>query len=726
MAKPVLTVDKIMSQSFLGTSPSEVRWSCDGSKLYFKWRPVSEEKPELYEVPVSGGLPRKLSKEEKKSVQSFEAVYSEDRKYAAYEMDDNIYLYDKEKCKRIPLCETGDKTSSPRFTKDDSAVYYQQGNNMFLAPIEGGIVQLSCFKPEKEEEKEKTENQKWIAEQEKEFFDHIRKCIEEEEEKKEDKPEPYYLKEKESIQDFYLSHDLKKIVFTLVEKKKLAIKPIIPDFVTKTGYTKDIETRHKVGDRVDSRKMGIQDTKTGKIVWIDHGHGERGVELSFIEWSDDGLWALLSALSTDFKDHWFMLLDPATGKAEILTTLHNDAWINWKNHDAGFLSDESIYYLSETDGWQHLYTMDIVDRTPVQVSKGEYEISNPRLSRDKSTLYADSSEDDLGERHLYAFDTKTWKRTKVTSMEGKNETFLSHDEKKIALLHSYSNKPTELYVMENNAQAEAVQLTETPSPEWKSYPWVVPKIITFTARDGVKVRARLYKPEGFKGGPAVFFVHGAGYMQNVHKWWSNYFREYMFHHLLLDNGYAVMDIDYRGSAGYGADWRTAIYRYMGDKDLSDQVDGAKYLVEEHGAYPERLGIYGGSYGGFITLMALFTNPDVFRAGASLRPVTDWTHYSHTYTGRILNLPHDDEEAFKRSSPIYHAEGLKNHLLICHGMVDTNVHFQDTVRLAQRLIELRKENWEVAIYPVENHGFTEETSWADEYRRIFKLFMSVLK
>ena len=120
-------------------------------------------------------------------------------------------------------------------------------------------------------------------------------------------------------------------------------------------------------------------------------------------------------------------------------------------------------------------------------------------------------------------------------------------------------------------------------------------------------------------------------------------------------------------------------------------------------------------------MGLFTEPDVFEAGAALRSVTDWAHYNHWYTSRILNLPDSDEEAYRKSSPIYFAEGLEGHLLIAHGMVDTNVHFSDVVRLAQRLIELGKENWEMAVYPVENHGFVEPSSWTDEYRRIFELF-----
>jgi dipeptidyl aminopeptidase/acylaminoacyl peptidase len=156
------------------------------------------------------------------------------------------------------------------------------------------------------------------------------------------------------------------------------------------------------------------------------------------------------------------------------------------------------------------------------------------------------------------------------------------------------------------------------------------------------------------------------------------------------------------------------------------VDGAKWTVDNLNVDPKRIGIYGGSYGGFITLMAMFTTPDVFAAGAALRPVTDWAHYNHSYTASILNTPQGDVEAYRQSSPIYFAEGLKGALLICHGMVDTNVHFQDTVRLMERLIELRKENWQVAAFPVEDHGFQRGDSWADEYKRILKLFETQLQ
>ena len=278
--------------------------------------------------------------------------------------------------------------------------------------------------------------------------------------------------------------------------------------------------------------------------------------------------------------------------------------------------------------------------------------------------------------------------------------------------------------MQENLPAKTpMQITnKSTSEEFKSYTWREPKMVTLGASDGATIYGRLYEPDAAKkNGAAVIFVHGAGYLQNVHYWWSSYFREYMFNNLLTDKGYTVIDVDYRASSGYGRNWRTGIYRYMGGKDLDDNVDAIKYLIKVYGIDSNRVGMYGGSYGGFITLMTLFTKPDVIKAGAALRPVTDWAHYNHGYTSNILNEPFTDSLAYARSSPINFAAGLKNHLLICHGMVDVNVNFQDVVRLTQRLIELGKDNWQIAPYPLEDHGFVEPSSWTDEYKRILKLF-----
>ncbi|HEY5219766.1 MAG TPA: prolyl oligopeptidase family serine peptidase, partial [Gemmatimonadaceae bacterium] len=291
------------------------------------------------------------------------------------------------------------------------------------------------------------------------------------------------------------------------------------------------------------------------------------------------------------------------------------------------------------------------------------------------------------------------------------------------------NRPPELFVMKNSPGAAESQLTTSPIRDWLAFNWINPKIIHVRADDGAEVPARLWEPKdvGAKpNGSAVIFVHGAGYLQEVVNYWGPYPREFMFNQYLAAHGYIVLDLDYRASAGYGRDWRTAIYRWMGGRDLQDEADGSRYLTKTYGIPAKKIGIYGGSYGGFMTLMAMFTAPDDFGAGAALRSVTDWAHYNQGYTAQILNLPQDDTLAYHRSSPIFYADGLKGPLVMFHGMVDTNVEFEDIVRLEQRLIELGKTGWELRPYPVENHGFVRPDSWTDEYTHIFQFYERTIR
>jgi dipeptidyl aminopeptidase/acylaminoacyl peptidase len=614
------------------------------------------------------------------------------------------------------------------------------------------------------------ESQEYVKNEERELIEAVRERAQNREEqeskrKQREKRKPFTPPAGQSVAGLQISPDGKYVIASVIQPPSGAKNAVVPNYITESAYTEEIPSRNKVGDEQTRTRLAIISVETGDVNWVDHGQKqpqanqrqaqppsqdseaqaseaqgaprrpqerERNVQLLNSQWSEDGKNAVAFARSADNKDRWALLIDPATGKTKALDHQHDDAWVGGPgSFTLGWLGDDkTIYFQSERDGWSHLYTASIDGGEPKQLTSGKFEVSDVRLSEDKTKFYFTSSEGDLGQRHLYSMPVTGGARVRITTMPGNNQANISPDESSLAIVRSYSNRPPELYIAPNKPNASAAeikQVTTSPIDEFFAYNWIDPPIVNFKASDGVEVPARLYKPAKWqKGGPAVLFVHGAGYLQNVHKWWSSYYREYMFHHLLMERGFLVMDVDYRASAGYGRDWRTAIYRHMGGKDLSDNVDAVKYLVAEHGVDPKRVGLYGGSYGGFITLMAMFTKPDVFAAGAALRPVTDWAHYNHGYTSNILNTPQSDAEAYKQSSPIYFAEGLKGALLICHGMVDVNVHFQDTVRLTERLIELRKENWELAPYPVEDHGFERPSSWADEYKRILKLFETNLR
>lgn len=775
-----LSVDSIMrGPRLVGYPPTAVYWSRDSQRVYFRWKQADEprlKETSLYVVNRDGSGLRRLSEDEARQAPPANGELSKDKTMTVFTDEGDVFIYDHAKGARRQITRTVDAETNVHFTFDQKRIYFTRLSNLYLMSLDGGsLEQITDIRtggaaaPASSPPKG-TDSQEYLKKEERALIDAVRERAEqrEEQEKKRkarEKRKPFSIPTGQNAVSLNLSPDGKYVIATISEPATGAKNIIVPNYVTESAYTEDIPGRSKVGDVQNRTRLVTIDTETGETKNIDHGQKlpatpppqrtemnatgstgaesqtnkppapkDRDVQLSQLQWSDDGKNAVLMGRSADNKDRWVMLLDAATGKTKILATVHDDAWVDGPGaFTLGWLPDNAhVYFESERDGFAHLYSVSINGGEPTQLTSGQFEVSDVRLSQDKTKFYFTSSEGSFFQRHLFSMPAAGGPRTQITGLPGQNQVDISPDETMLADVRSYSNQPPELYLipnqpMDEKASASLKPVTTSPIPEFFRKDWVDPQLVSFKARDGATVWGRLYVPSNYKGaGPAVLFVHGAGYLQNVHRWWSSYYREYMFHHLLRERGFVVLDIDYRGSAGYGRDWRTGIYRHMGGKDLTDHVDAVNYLVKEHGVDPKRVGLYGGSYGGFITLMAMFTEPDVFAAGAALRPVTDWAHYNNGYTSNILNLPQSDVEAYKRSSPIYFANGLKGALLICHGMVDVNVNFQDTVRLVEKLIELRKENWEVAPYPVEDHGFEREESWADEYKRILKLFVDNLQ
>jgi dipeptidyl aminopeptidase/acylaminoacyl peptidase len=732
-----LTIDYIMrGPNLVGYPPQNVRWAPDGKSVVFEWKvntDAFDRDPDTWVVGRDGKGLRKLSDAEKNDAPPRrEAEATKDRKRFVYADKGDIFLW--EGGRRKQLTNTIATESRPRFTSDEKRITFLRDDNLWLLE-DGAVRQLTNIvgsddksanaKLWDEKEKKGTASEEYLKAEERKLLETVERQAKKREEDEAEAKKAHPIKalrldKKQSLVDAWLTGDGKYVVATFRTEPEKGKRANVPEYVTESAYTEDIPSREKVGDVLPVTKVASIATSDGEVKWLEHGfkvkETDRDVRYDALVWSEDGMKVVVPVRARDNKDWWLLAFDPATGKTRVLASEHDDAWVRGPQDAIGFeADDETVYYLSEATGWMQLYAVPFRGGAPKQLTSGRFEIDDVALSNDRKTFYLTTSEESPHERHLYRMPVAGGARTKLTNKSGDHQAVVAPDGLIFADIYSYTNRPPELFV-------GGVQVTISPAKEFFDYPWLDVPIVHVPARDGKQVPARIYKPAGWqRGGPAVIFVHGAGYLQNVTRSWSYYYREYMFHHFLMEHGYLVLDADYRASAGYGRDWRTAIYRHMGGVDLDDQVDAAKWLVSEHGVDAKRIGIYGGSYGGFITLMALFTQPGVFAAGAALRPVTDWAHYNDQYTSNILNRPQDDPEAYRRSSPIYFAEGLKDRLLICHGMADVNVHFQDTVRLTQKLIELRKENWSVAPYPVEDHSFVEPTSWADEYKRIFKLF-----
>lgn len=760
-----LSIDKIMQDpKWIGSQPSGITWSENSSEIFFNWNPEKNVGDSTYKYQVENKKITKLTIGQTENLFIQNGNYSSDYSLKVFSKNGDLYLQNLASFSLKQITQTIDLELDPKFAANNQSIIYRKGLDLYTYHISNGTTkQLTDFdKGSKVLEKIKSDQEIWIAKDQLELFEVLKFRKEKELASKKAKikqlvPKKIYLEDKRLL-SLQVDPNLNFVTFSTGEAPKNSKNTIVPNYVTESGFTEDIAARTKVGAPLGVFESFIYNIKADTVLKISIKNlpgitdlpdflkekkdstikkKNRDVVISELLWSPKGKNLVGIIRAQDNKDRWIVKINPETAEIQTLDRQRDEAWVAgpgigglFGGATLGWLNENEIYFQSEATGYSHLYKMNVNEKQKQALTKGNFEVLKAELSNDKSKFYITSNEVHPGEQHFYHLPVSGGAAEKITKFIGANEVTISPDEKLLAIRYSYSNKPWELFIQKNEKDTEIEQITNSLTEEFKAYSWKDPKLISFKASDGQEIFGRIYEPT-FKNKknsskPAVLFVHGAGYLQNAHKWWSSYFREYMFHNLLADLGYTVFDIDYRASAGYGRNVRTGIYRHMGGKDLTDHVDAASFLVKNYGVDTKKIGIYGGSYGGFITLMALFTTPDVFKAGAALRPVTDWAAYNHGYTSNILNEPQMDSLSYKKSSPIYFANGLKNNLLICHGVVDVNVHYQDVVRLSQRLIELKKDNWELASYPIEDHGFVEPSSWTDEYKRILKLFEEKLR
>ena len=741
---PPLSLPWIMrGPELVGREPSGVRWSPHGQSIYFNWLAPGaswREPTRLYRVrAAAGALPEQLTIRAADSVAPAlaDGPTSLDLRRRVVSVGADLYLIELPAGAIRRLTETpGAQEVDPSFDRTGTRVFFRRDLNLFQFNLaDWGVRQLTDIRLGPAPDTAAAKGQRgFVATEEKNLLAAVRDRLWRDSLDRADRrlrdaglAKPLYLPKGEQVARLVPSPaGTHALIFTVVAGEPRRAQ--VPNYVTTSGYTEDIESRTKVGDAPAVQRVGLLTFATGAVAWLRPIVGDSSgsfASLADLGWNDAGTSVLISAVRRDYTERHLIRVDAdSVGTLRTLDVLHDSAWVGGPCAECGgwLPGDQGLWFVSEADGFAHLYTMSADGSNRQQRTHGRWEVLQAALTPDRGRWLLHTSEASPFERHAYLLPVGSGPVQRLTTEVGGHTVVPSPDGRSLADVYSESNRPPELMLRAPRSTPAA--LTRSPTAEWLAFPWLKPAIVDIPASDGVKVPARIYRPEQLgarPNGAAVIFVHGAGYLHNVHNYWSSYFREYMFHHLLAQRGFVVLDIDYRASAGYGRDWRTAIYRYMGGRDLGDQIDGARYLHDTFGVSFDRIGIYGGSYGGFMTLMALFTAPKYFGAGAALRSVTDWAHYNHPYTAGILNEPQDDSTAFRRSSPIYFAEGLEDPLLMAHGMVDTNVHFQDIVRLTQRLIELGKINWELAVYPVEDHGFVRPDSWADEYRRILELF-----
>jgi dipeptidyl aminopeptidase/acylaminoacyl peptidase len=779
-----ITIEKIMSDpDWIGAAVKDAYWSADGSAVYYSVKRSGSPIVDLHRVGLADHKDQIVEPKAMADADA-RAVYDLAGKRAAFARNGDIFVRDAANGRLTQITRTPESEAAPQFSADGRLLSFRVNNDWFVHDFGNGLTTpAAVVKAEKDPDAPPKPDD--LRDMQMRTFSTLKRLHDEsatsrkyaEELRRGDVTRaaaPFYLGEDVSIRDTELSPDARWLVVVTVPKSAAkGFEGKLTRYVTESGYEEFEPERLRVGRNppapqsllllnlvdhtvhalgVDSLP-GIGDDPL-KAIREENGTREVQADVSGgkspkprqrtvttmsddpdggaggIVWSPDGKALAIQFLSMDNKDRWIASVDFARYALVPQHRLRDSAWINWTLNEFGWLRDgRTLWYESEESGYAHVYTK-APNAEPRALTEGRFEVSDPVLSADGRWFYVLSNAQAPYSYDVYRVPSGGGKLQRVTQLQGVEKFALDQRGKDLLVTHSTPYVPSQLAVLKADGSDAAREITDTRTADYKSISWNKPDIVEIpsTHFNGV-IYAKVYRSAAEAAPakrPAVIFVHGAGYMQNVHLRYPYYFREQMFNSWLVKKGYVVLDLDYRASAGYGRDWRTAIYRQMGHPELEDLLDAKKWLAEQASADPKRVGVYGGSYGGFMTLMALFRAPGEFAAGAALRPVTDWMQYAHGYTSAILNDPQVDPVAYSRSSPIEFADGLRDPLLICHGVIDDNVLFEDSMRLYQRLIELHKENFAISPYPLDRHAFSNADSWLDEYKRIYRLFEAHLK
>ncbi len=760
-----ISLDQAMANpDWIGTPVENAWWSWDGKQVYFQQKRVGSQLRDTYQaIP---GKARLVPDTELARLDSDMVVYDRTRTHAIVQRNGDLFERDLKSGALTQITRGSSGLAAPQYSADGRAVQFRVEHEWLswnradhlVAPV-AAVRATKDPAAAADEDAMRDMQLRLITTLKRQKDERDAARVRDLEQRRADPtraPAPLYLGDKVVIAGSALSPNARwLLVVTAPKSTDKGRIGKVSRYVTESGYEEFEDQRPRVGRNVppahtvkliDLATRSVRDLPFDTLPGIgddplaalraEHKlpplKGERAVRVDdegeAVRWSANGAQAAIMLRAVDNKDRWIATVDLAAARLKPVQRMSDPAWVNDSYNQFGWLPDDAtLWYLSEASGYSHLYTQAPGSQARA-LTQGRWEATDVQWNADGSTAFMLCNPRNPGIYEVCSVSRDARLR-ELTALQGVESFTLSPDERKLLVHYSSSYLPPQLASVPANGGAATV-LTDTRSAAFKARAWIAPQFVAVPSTHGAApIWGKLYRPATLEPGrayPIVLFVHGAGYLQNVTRRYPPYFREQMFHNLLVEHGYIVLDLDYRASKGYGRDWRTAIYRQMGHPELDDYIDGANWLAANMQGDLKNAGIYGGSYGGFMTLMAMMRAPEVFKAGAALRPVSDWTTYNHEYTSNILNTPDVDPLAYQVSSPIEYAEGLRGHLLIAHGMVDDNVFFQDSVRIEQRLIELKKDHWELASYPLERHGFVQPESWYDEYRRIFQLFEGSLK
>jgi dipeptidyl-peptidase 4 len=531
-----------------------------------------------------------------------------------------------------------------------------------------------------------------------------------------------YPEELDCKAGYWWAPDSSAIAYLEMDERRVSQYPLV-DFSSPSGEA-EMERYPAAGGANPIVRVFVAPLNGGESRVMDIG-AETDIYIPRVNWLTDSKHVAIQRLNRTQTTLELLIADTSTGKSSAVLTQSDSNWVNISD-DLYFLKDgKRFLWSSERTGFRHLYLYDLEGKQLAQLSKGEWEISAvDAVDEAKGLVYFTAAEKSPLERHVYRVEFDGTGFTRLTHDDGTHAATFAPNA--AAFYDTYSNAATparqDLY---RATGSRVATINENKIAELADYHLSPMEFVTVKSRDGVQLNASIIKPPNFDAQrkyPVLVYTYGGPHAQVVRNAWGG--ANFLWHELMAQKGYIIFSLDNRGSAGRGHAFETPLHFRMGAQELSDQREGVQYLKSLPYVDANRIGIWGWSYGGHMTLHAMFEAGDDFKVGFAGGPVTDWRYYDSIYTERYLGLPQKNEKGYQDSSPVKYAAQLKGKLMIAHGTGDDNVHFANTLSVINDLIEAGKYV-EVLAFPGRGHGVSDPPARRVLMQRVTQFFIDNL-
>lgn len=513
---------------------------------------------------------------------------------------------------------------------------------------------------------------------------------------------------------YWWSPDSAKIAYYQMDERPVARYPLV-DMSSPIGAT-EYERYPQAGESNPIVRVGVVSVTGGDTKWMDTG-ADTDIYPARVVWLPDSRRVAIERLNRAQNRLDLLLADAQSGASQSILTDTDKYWVNLADDLYFFSDDKRFLWSSERTGFRNYYVYDLSGHQLDQLTSGDWGSigdgsfgpggdSHAIVDEARGFVYFLSNKDELRGAQLYRVSLGDKSITRITRQDGVHQVVISPDA--LAYVDTYSNAMTpprqDLDRMDGSRTAA---INENKVRDLGDYRLSPVEFLDLAASDGTKLCASIIRPPDFDASrkyPVLIWVYGGPQVQNVRNEWGN--TDFLWHQMMAEKGYIVFSLDNRGSYFRGHAFETGIYHQLGKVELEDQLAGVNYLKSLAYVDSSRIGIWGWSYGGTMTLNAMFNAPDVFKAGVAVSPVSDWRLYDTAYTERYMGRPQDNPAGYRDSSPVNHASNLKGKLMLAHTTGDDNVHFVNTTELLNELILAGKYPDNLMIFPGRGHGIDD--------------------